>query len=237
MSKKLELLLEEKIYQLQNDLKQKKIEAKTMAEFAAVFYEKYSTNYNEKLLVQICKRTMNFYNEGIKNLPDEDKEYFIEKTLKDISKFKEKLKSLVKGNLSNLEVNSSVLNLETLKDKYKSVTSDISNLTEKKPFFLLRKKWKKQIEKSYMELEKINLNLEEIKEQEENNEKNIIRKKNFKDLMEDLKEFVYEVDSEIGVKLATITYEDVMKEEKLRDYIYEVIIANLYNYFITKPKN
>ena len=52
--------------------------------------------------------------------------------------------------------------------------------------------------------------------------------------MEDLKEFVYEVDSEIGVKLATITYEDVMKEEKLKDYIYEVIIANLYNYFITK---
>lgn len=237
MSKKLELLLEEKIYQLQNDLKQKKIEAKTMAEFAAVFYEKYSTNYNEKLLVQICKRAMNFYNDGIKNLPDEDKEYFIEKTLKDISKFQEKLKSLVKENFSNIEVNSDILDIETLKDKYKLITNTINNLIEKKPFFLLRKKWKKQIEKSYIELKKINLNLEALKEQEENNEKNIIRKKNFKDLMEDLKEFVYEVDSEIGVKLATITYEDVMKEEKLKDYIYEVIIANLYNYFIIKPEN
>lgn len=234
MSKKLELLLEEKIYQLQNDLKQKKIEAKTMAEFAAVFYEKYLTNYNEKLLVQICKRTMNFYNEGIKNLPDEDKKYFIEKTLKDISKFQEKLKFLVKENFSNIEVNSDILNIETLKDKYKLITNNINNLIEKKPFFLLRKKWKKQIKKSYIELEKINLSLKELKEQEENNEKSIIRKKNFKDLTEDLKEFVCEIDSEIGIKLATITYEDVMKEEKLKDYIYEVVIANLYNYFIKK---
>lgn len=157
MSKKLELLLEEKIYQLQNDLKQKKIEAKTMAEFAAVFYEKYSENYNEKLLIQICKKTMNFYNEGVKNLPDESKEYFIENILNEISKLRNNLSFLIKKDISINETPFENTNIEFIKDKYKEIVNNINHLKEKKPFFIFRRSWRKKIEKSFSELEKIDL--------------------------------------------------------------------------------
>lgn len=51
-------------------------------------------------------------------------------------------------------------------------------------------------------------------------------------MTDDLKKFLYETDNEIGVELKKIFYEDIMKEEKLEEYIYEVVIANLYKYFV-----
>lgn len=232
MSKELELLMEEKIYQLKNDLETKKIEAKTMAEFASVFYEKYGENYNEKLLIQICKKTMNFYNEGVKNLPDESKEYFIENILNEISKLRNNLSFLIKKDISINETSFENTNIEFIKDKYKEIVNNINHLKEKKPFFIFRRSWRKKIEKSFSELEKIYLTLRKLKEDEENSESNKIRKQNFKDLTDDLKKFLYETDNEIGVELKKIFYEDVMKEEKLEEYIYEVVIANLYKYFV-----
>lgn len=236
MAERLKLLIEEKIYQLQNDLDKRKIEAKTMAEFAVVFYEKYEENYNEKLLVQICKRTMNFYNEGLKNLPDEKKEFILTKITNGVEKVQEKLKTLLGNIEANIESTSgnNEVNIEVMESKYKFLVKELEDLGEKKPFFG-RKKWKNSLEKISQQLNRIKLEIENYIEREKNSEKNRELKESFKTIMEDLKTFNLEVNPEIGVELATITYEEAMKNEnQLRSYIYEVVIANLYKYFITK---
>lgn len=236
MAERLKLLIEEKIYQLQNDLDKRKIEAKTMAEFAVVFYEKYEENYNEKLLVQLCKRTMNFYNEGLKNLPDENKEFILTKLTNGVDKIQGKLKSLLGDISSSEESNSEVndFNIEVMEKKYNSLLEKLEKLGEKKPFFG-RKKWKNNLEKINQQLNRIKLEIENYIEREKNSEKNRELKESFKTIMEDLKAFNSEVNPEIGVELAPITYEDAMKNEnQLRSYVYEVVIANLYKYFITK---
>ena len=137
MAERLKLLIEEKIYQLQNDLDKRKIEAKTMAEFAVVFYEKYEENYNEKLLVQICKRTMNFYNEGLKNLPDEKKEFILTKITNGVEKVQGKLKTLLGNIEANIESTSgnNEVNIEVMESKYKFLVKELEDLGEKKPFF------------------------------------------------------------------------------------------------------
>jgi|GEM_PF-6245081 len=236
MAERLKLLIEEKIYQLQNDLDKRKIEAKTMAEFAVVFYEKYEENYNEKLLVQICKRTMNFYNEGLKNLPDEKKEFILTKITNGVEKVQGKLKTLLGNIEANIESTSgnNEVNIEVMESKYKFLVKELEDLGEKKPFFG-RKKWKNSLEKISQQLNRIKLEIENYIEREKNSEKNRELKESFKTIMEDLKTFNLEVNPEIGVELATITYEEAMKNEnQLRSYIYEVVIANLYKYFITK---
>lgn len=236
MAERLELLIEEKIYQLQNDLDKRKIEAKTMAEFAVVFYEKYEENYNEKLLVQLCKRTMNFYNEGLKNLPDEKKEFILTKITNGVDKVQGKIKGLLGDISSSEEVNSEVndFDVEVMESKYKFLLKELEELGEKKPFFG-KKKWKNSLEKISQQLSRIKLEIENYVEREKNSEKNRELKDSFKTIMEDLKTFNLEVNPEIGVELATITYEEAMKNEnQLRSYIYEVIIANLYKYFMTK---
>lgn len=236
MAERLELLIEEKIYQLQNDLDKRKIEAKTMAEFAVVFYEKYEENYNEKLLVQLCKRTMNFYNEGLKNLPDEKKEFILTKITNGVDKVQGKIKGLLGDISSSEEVNSEVndFDVEVMESKYKFLLKELEELGEKKPFFG-KKKWKNSLEKISQQLSRIKLEIENYVEREKNSEKNRELKESFKTIMEDLKTFNLEVNPEIGVELATITYEEAMKNEnQLRSYIYEVIIANLYKYFMTK---
>lgn len=236
VAERLKLLLEEKIYQLQNDLDKRKIEAKTMAEFAVVFYEKYEKNYNEKLLVQLCKRTMNFYNEGLKNLPDEKKEFVLTKITSGVNKVQEKLKSLL-GNINlggNLDTETNEFDLEIMENKYKFLIKELEDLGEKKPFFG-RKKWKNNLEKINQQLNRVKLEIENYIEKEKNSEKNKELKENFKTIMEDLKTFNSEVNPEIGIELAPIIYEDAMKNEnQLRSYVYEVVIANLYKYFITK---
>lgn len=236
MAERLKLLIEEKIYQLQNDLDKRKIEAKTMAEFAVIFYEKYEENYNEKLLVQICKRTMNFYNEGLKNLPDEKKEFILTKITNGVEKVQGKLKTLLGNIEANIESTSgnNEFNIEVMESKYKFLVKELEDLGEKKPFFG-RKKWKNSLEKISQQLNRIKLEIENYIEREKNSEKNRELKESFKTIMEDLKTFNLEVNPEIGVELATITYEEAMKNEnQLRSYIYEVVIANLYKYFITK---
>ena len=236
MEEKLKFLIEEKIYQLQNDLDKRKIEAKTMAEFAVVFYEKYEENYNEKLLVQLCKRTMNFYNEGLKNLPDENKEFILTKITNGVDKVQGKLKSLL-GDINSVEESNSEINdfdVEAMESKYKFLLKELEELGEKKPFFG-RKKWKNSLEKINQQLNRIKLEIENYIAREKNSEKNRGIKESFKIIMEDLKAFNSEVNPEIGIELAPITYEDVMKNEKqLRSYVYEVVIANLYKYFIIK---
>lgn len=236
MAERLKLLIEEKIYQLQNDLDKRKIEAKTMAEFAVVFYEKYEENYNEKLLVQICKRTMNFYNEGLRNLPDEKKEFILTKITNGVEKVQGKLKTLLGNIEANIESTSgnNEFDIEVMESKYKFLVKELEDLGEKKPFFG-RKKWKNSLEKISQQLNRIKLEIENYIEREKNSEKNRELKESFKTIMEDLKTFNLEVNPEIGVELATITYEEAMKNEnQLRSYIYEVVIANLYKYFITK---
>ena len=234
MNEELNLLLEEKIYQIQNDLNRKKIEAKTMAEFAIVFYEKYKENYNEKLLIQICKRTMNFYEEGLKNLPNKDKEYFFETTIFDISKTQEKLNSFLK-NIPQVDSQDLIekINIENIEDIYRNIIKQLNTMLIKKPSIFGKRKWKKNLEDGYNKLNQIKEIIENYQEKEKNSESNKRLEKNFKDLMEDLKNFSYNYDKEIGVKLVTITYEDVMKNEDiLKNFIYEVVISNLYNYFI-----
>ena len=207
-----------------------------MAEFAVIFYEKYEENYNEKLLVQICKRTMNFYNEGLKNLPDEKKEFILTKITNGVEKVQGKLKTLLGNIEANIESTSgnNEFNIEVMESKYKFLVKELEDLGEKKPFFG-RKKWKNSLEKISQQLNRIKLEIENYIEREKNSEKNRELKESFKTIMEDLKTFNLEVNPEIGVELATITYEEAMKNEnQLRSYIYEVVIANLYKYFITK---
>lgn len=221
MAERLKLLIEEKIYQLQNDLDKRKIEAKTMAEFAVIFYEKYEENYNEKLLVQICKRTMNFYNEGLKNLPDEKKEFILTKITNGVEKVQGKLKTLLGNIEANIESTSgnNEFNIEVMESKYKFLVKELEDLGEKKPFFG-RKKWKNSLEKISQQLNRIKLEIENYIEREKNSEKNRELKESFKTIMEDLKTFNLEVNPEIGVELATITYEEAMKNEnQLRSYI------------------
>lgn len=236
MAERLKLLIEEKICQLQNDLDKKKIEAKTMAEFAVVFYEKYGENYNEKLLVQLCKRTMNFYNEGLKNLPDEKKEFILTKISNGVDKVQGKIKNLL-GDFDSVEdgdFKNNNFDIEAMENKYKFLLKELENIGEKKPFFG-RKKWKRGLEKINQKLNRIKLEIKNCIEQEKNSEKNKELNESFRIIMEDLKAFNLEVNPEIGVELASITYEEAMKNQnQLRSYVYEIVIANLYKYFITK---
>lgn len=237
MNEELNFLLEEKIYQIQNDLKIQKIEPKTMAEFASVFYEKYKKNYNEKLLVQICKRTMNFYNEEIKEVENKSEEFIFEDILNEISKYQKEILNILKEKPQNTVMKDleEDLELEIIEKQYDNIKSKLKKTKKKKPFFMRYKSWAKKKEEEYYELEKIKLSIEKYIENKKNTEKNRVKKKHFKELSEDLKNFIFEVDKEIGVNLATITYEDATKnQDKLRDYVYEVIIANLYNYFMKK---
>lgn len=236
MAERLRLLIEEKIYKLQNDLDKKKIEAKTMAEFAVVFYEKYEENYNEQLLIQICKRTMNFYNEALKNLPDEKKEFILGKITNGINKAQEKLKNLLgtdnRSSENNFETKD--FDLELMENKYKFLVKELEDLGEKKPFFR-RKSWKNNLERISQQLDRVKQEIEGYREREKNSDKNRELKSSFNTLVEDLKEFSLEVNPEIALELTQAIYEDIMINENiLRSFIYEMVIANLYKYFMSK---
>ena len=136
--------------------------------------------------------------------------------------------------LYDIKYNFKVIDIETMENKYKFLLKELEEIGEKKPFFG-RKKWKRSLEKINQQLNRIKLEIKNCIEQEKNSEKNKELKENFRVIMEDLKAFNLEVNPEIGVELASITYEEAMKNQnQLRSYVYEIVIANLYKYFMTK---
>lgn len=235
MRNTLDNLLEEKISLLGNEMEKNKIQSKTMAEFAIIFYEKYTDNYDEALFIQICKRIMNFYNEAIKNIPDKDKEYRLNNIIKNLSNEKDKISSFLKEKDIPTEVPKEKFNMNDIEDRYKSTREEVNKLIQKKPFF--KKKWYDKLKDAYQKLEKIRFTIESYREDERNSEKNRKLKKVFEDLIENFKKFLSEVDGEIGIEIAqqNISYENAIQDEaSLQNITYNFFLEKLYSYFQKK---
>ena len=239
MAEELETLLKEKIVTLQGELKKDKLEAKTMAEFCILFYEKYSDNYNEDLLKKLCKRVMKFFNQSIKNLPDKDREAYFDNIIRksdDIQKkIAEKVKKKLQKDMRTVgDISVEEFDFDEFEQEYKTYISEFDELEEKKPFFF-KGGWIKKLNMLYNKFEMLKLTIEALREARKESVVYKNMQSDFKNIMENMKEFNMEVNPEIGIELASIDFEKVTSEDYvLKSYISDVILKHLYIYFTEK---
>lgn len=243
MEDKNSLLLDEAITKISNNLESDSLEIKPWAEFAVVFYKKYKANYNERLLVKIIKEIFEFYRQNLEISSKREQIATVDDLLKKIDENKNSICTLYKlPNVENRKQSSE--KLEYNKDQFKewkeqlSKSKDENNaLKEKRIFFFSKSRKGKKAKIIIENLEKLINEIldstDETREEVEMKNKDIL--KIFENIKEDLKKFVSEVKKDIGVELADINYEYVISDiNVVKDFIFNVIIQNLYFYFKNK---
>lgn len=243
MGDKNSVLLDEAVTKIYSNLENDKIETKTWAEFAVVFYRKYKSNYNERLLVKIVKQTLEFYRRNLEISSKREQLKSIFELLKKIDENKNGIYSLYK--LKELEnKNFKEGKEEYNNEQFKEWEKELNGIKDKnfelkdKKFFFFSKKRKQKEAKVIIEsLEKLSAQIknstEDIKIEVEEKDKDILRL--FENINEDLKKFIFEVKNSIGVELAEIEYEEVIQnKDVVKDFVFNVIIQNLDFYFKNK---
>lgn len=232
--KEKELLIVEKIKLLERDIEVENIKARTMANFAIVFYQNIS-DYDEELFVEIVKKTMIFFNKEVLIYPQKkeiNELKNLEKKMKEnINAFKTKF-SFYKSELVNFEEE------EDIKILYAKIRENLENLFLKKPKFIYGKgRWEKEVSKELGMLENLFLLIEnerkskaeDIQKQEEEN--SIL----FKEINESTKKFIKAFNPEIGSKLAEISYHEVSETVyNLSVYVINIIIKEFHDYYLEK---
>lgn len=236
--------LKEKCHLIKNDISMKnEITARVAADFAITYYKIFKKDYDEKKFIYLIKKTMEFFNKSILDIPKREIEVDSKKILNEIEDLKDSIQKISKIYYPNNNVESfteeefSKEDLKLYEKEFKYIKKELKNLELNRPNILLKWNWKRKIKR-----ELYKLNLLERKSYifyeyfyEKNKEKTRILEELYNNMRKNIKEFMIDVKPTIGEELADISFEDIIQDiESLKSFTYNVIISNYYQYYTLK---
>lgn len=233
-------LLKERSVLLRKEIEKGEISPKIAARFAVTFFEGLDRDYDEKTTVFLMKKIMEFFNNGMRDIPEFLEEKKIRDILEELEQIKKNGEKTFGKTVSQIGENSS-FNFEKAEDaviNLKTIKMNLRDLEDEKPKFF-KKAWKGKVLENLFELTGIEKNLSDMLELKE--QKNSVLKENLKinltEIKESLKKIVFEIDKEIGAKLALQGEEEIIEnEDNLKVFVYDSVIITLCKFYQEKNK-
>ncbi|MGL4403349.1 MAG: hypothetical protein ACRCTS_06485 [Fusobacteriaceae bacterium] len=233
-------LLKERSVLLRKEIEKGKISPKIAAGFAVTFFEGLDKNYDEKTMVFLMKKIMEFFNDGIRNIPEFLEEKRIREILEELEHIKKSGEKTFGKTIPENGDNDSFDfgKAEDTISELKTIKMNLRDLEDEKPK-VFKKGWREKILQNLFDLIGIEKNLNNMLELKE--QKNLILKENLKinltEIKESLKKIVFETDKEIGAKLALQGEEEIIEnEDNLKVFVYDSVIITLCKFYQEKNK-
>ncbi|MGL6130580.1 MAG: hypothetical protein ACRCZ9_03065 [Fusobacteriaceae bacterium] len=231
-------LLKERSILIRNEVERGKISPKVAASFAVTFYEGLDSEYDEKQMIILMKKMMEFFNNTIENIPKLQEEGRTTEILNDLNSIKNLGERIYKKSFPIVKQSEDIIfkDIESYIPILRDIKKDLISSEDEKPKFF-KKNWDLKIIENLERLSKIENGLKNLLDlqKKEINKIREISEKNFEEIKESLKRIVFETDSGIGSTLAIVDIEDVIEdEENLKIFIYNDMILPLCKFFQEK---